>query len=76
MGSLSDLGLFNLPRASDRTLMSTSMAGVTGSLFHFLFVLYTYYLYEMYKSVLQRCGGQGVGLYNIYPPIAKCTTIL
>ena len=30
---------------------------VTGGLFHFLFVLYTYYLYEMYKSVLQRCGG-------------------
>ena len=30
---------------------------VTGSLFHFLFVLYTYYLYEMYISVLHRGEG-------------------
>ena len=59
---------------------------VTGGLFSFL--LYTYYMYEMYKSVLKRSGGPrkvyllGASacrrrhLFNIYPSMAEYTTIL
>ena len=59
---------------------------VTGGLFSFR--LYTYYMYEIYKSVLQRGGGPrklyllGASachrphIFNIYPSMAKYTTIL
>ena len=59
---------------------------VTGSLFYLL--LYSYYMYEMYKSVLQRGGGPRMvyllgasacgrpHIFNIYPSMAKYTTIL
>ena len=59
---------------------------VTGGLFSFL--LYTHYMYEIQKSVLQRGGGSrkvySLGrasaccrrrIFNIYPSMAKCTTI-